>query len=228
MPRRCLDLKTPIFHLTAIDNLRSICGDGGLLSKNRMATTGITPNVDMSYAEIQDRRQSVLAPEQLGGTLHDYVPFYFAPRSPLLRGFDSRGLNQEDFVYFYTTVERVLSAGLKFFFTDCHPLNALARQFEELACLKDLPWEIFFEDPTMSNAGCPLEMLPFGKYFFTEPEHPNRKSLRMAEFLVKERFPLECVYGIAGKNETAKQRVALILASKKIQTEISIVPGWYF
>ena len=38
----------------------------------------------IAYQDIQDKRSVTLVPYGLGGMLHVYVPFYFAPRSPML------------------------------------------------------------------------------------------------------------------------------------------------
>ena len=40
--------------------------------------------VDIAYQGIQDRRATTRVPCGAEGVLHDYVPFYFAPRSPML------------------------------------------------------------------------------------------------------------------------------------------------
>jgi len=40
---------------------------------------------DISMHSVQGHRAVKAVPVPPGGTLHDYVPFYFAPRSPMLR-----------------------------------------------------------------------------------------------------------------------------------------------
>lgn len=74
---------TPIYHITPINNLTGILAAGGLncnstLRRDRTAYTNI------AHDHIQDRRSHTFVPLAPGGTLHDYVPFYFAPRSPML------------------------------------------------------------------------------------------------------------------------------------------------
>lgn len=39
---------------------------------------------NIAHQNIQDRRAYRQVPFDPGGVLHDYVPFYFAPRSPML------------------------------------------------------------------------------------------------------------------------------------------------
>ena len=43
-----------------------------------------TNYTNIAYESIQDRRSIKSVPCGVGGSLHDYVPFYFAPRSPML------------------------------------------------------------------------------------------------------------------------------------------------
>lgn len=72
-----------IYHITHIRNLPSILEAGGLISSSRLQQQGII-YVDIAYQSIQNRRANTRVPCGAGGVLHDYVPFYFAPRSPML------------------------------------------------------------------------------------------------------------------------------------------------
>jgi hypothetical protein len=73
----------PIYHITHIDNLKSILSAGRLLAYNAMSAAK-TQYPNIAYENIQDRRATTYVPCGRGGVLHDYVPFYFAPRSPML------------------------------------------------------------------------------------------------------------------------------------------------
>ena len=76
-------IPTPVYHLTHIDNLASIIQSGGCLSFNRKQNQGIG-HIDVAYETIQVRRAQTSVPCGSGGCLHDYVPFFFAPRPPML------------------------------------------------------------------------------------------------------------------------------------------------
>lgn len=73
----------PIYHITHIDNLTSILNLGGLMANSRLRRQRIN-YLDIAHERIQDRRARTSVPCGAGGVLHDYVPFYFAPRSPML------------------------------------------------------------------------------------------------------------------------------------------------
>ena len=74
---------TPVFHITHWENLPSILRAGGLLAKNVLLRGGVNCR-DIAYPSIQDRRSRTIVPCDPGGTLHDYVPFFFTARSPML------------------------------------------------------------------------------------------------------------------------------------------------
>ena len=74
---------TPIYHITHWRNLPGIVAEEGLsccatLKQNRVGYH------DIANQDIQSKRARKRVPCGPGGLLHSYVPFYFAPRSPML------------------------------------------------------------------------------------------------------------------------------------------------
>ncbi len=74
---------TPIFHITNIDNLSLILAGGTLRTIADLKATGVA-YTSIAHQNIQDRRAYTQVPCGPGGCLHDYVPFYFGARSPML------------------------------------------------------------------------------------------------------------------------------------------------
>ena len=72
-----------LFHITDVKNLPSISQSGFLFCKKTLSQRLLEP-VDISHTNIQNERSSERIPCAMEGTLHDYVPFHFAPRSPML------------------------------------------------------------------------------------------------------------------------------------------------
>ena len=68
-----------LYHITDIRNLESILQQGGLLANNLGKEKGIEYQI-IAHSNIQDRRLGKTVPLKPNGNLHDYVPFYFAPR----------------------------------------------------------------------------------------------------------------------------------------------------
>src|SRR3712207_2675611 len=70
-----------IFRITHRDNLPWIL-DHGLYCKTTLRSD---PNfVSIGNADLIDKRARRQVPIHPGGTLSDYVPFYFTPKSPML------------------------------------------------------------------------------------------------------------------------------------------------
>ena len=76
-------MRTAIYHITHKDNLPRIISMGGVYAQSQMKCKTIEYS-NIAHGGIQDRRSETIVPCGPGGCLHDYVPFYFAPRSPML------------------------------------------------------------------------------------------------------------------------------------------------
>ncbi|MGD9125394.1 MAG: DUF4433 domain-containing protein, partial [Desulfarculaceae bacterium] len=72
-----------VYHITHIRNLSGIIQKGGLLSDSILNTKNLK-FTGIAYDHIKRRRLECLVTVPPGGTVGDYVPFYFAPRSPML------------------------------------------------------------------------------------------------------------------------------------------------
>ena len=70
-----------IMHFTHIDNLRQILADGVLYPDARVGNR-LQAEVGDRDIKVDRRRHAVIC--EPGGYPADYVPFYFAPRSPML------------------------------------------------------------------------------------------------------------------------------------------------
>lgn len=85
-------MPTPIYHITHVDNLPAIIAAGGLRCVAGLGGTSGGAYVNIAHGHIQDRRARKTVPCGPGGTLCDYVPFYFAPRSPMLYALSEGGV----------------------------------------------------------------------------------------------------------------------------------------
>ncbi len=65
-----------LFHITAIDNLDVICQSGNLVCKNGSTSQGINYQ-NIAHSGAQGARAVRQVPDPPGGTIHDFVPFYF-------------------------------------------------------------------------------------------------------------------------------------------------------
>lgn len=161
---------TFIYHITSIENLSSILRNDGLVCNNQLNKSG-SSFVNIAYEQIQSRRLGKQVPLPPYGILHDYVPFYFAPRSPMLYTINQGNVTQyqdgqKQIIYLVSTVQQVLSEEIPFVFTDGHAIMSYSEFFNDPVDLKQIDWGI------MSS-----------RYWNDTTEYPDRKRKRQAEFL---------------------------------------------
>jgi hypothetical protein len=135
-----------IYHITHIHNLESIISEGGLLAYNAMRAAK-TQYTNIAYENIQDRRATTYVPCGRGGVLHDYVPFYFAPRSPMLYTINRGNVTnytqgQAAVIHLVSSIENIESAGLDFVFTDGHAVMTFTDFFDDLNYLGAIDWDV--------------------------------------------------------------------------------------
>jgi ssDNA thymidine ADP-ribosyltransferase, DarT len=206
---------TQILHLTNVANLTGIIRAGGLWCPNRLPTN-VVPS-SSAHAGIQQRRAACPVPVGPGGVLHDYVPFYFGERSPMLIAnhgglVASNPAGQQPLVYIVSTVEAVTAAGLQWVFTDGHAIMRLTRFFDTLAALRHaVDWQAVH-----------------ARYWNDTPAEPDRKRKKQAEFLVHGFFPLELVTGIAVIDQGMRQQVEQLVAPHGWPVPVSVRPDWYY
>lgn len=135
---------TPIYHFTHIDNLARLLGTGMFLCKNEMIAQN-SQYRSSAFDSVQAQRENFKVPVSKGGTIHDYVPFYFNSRSPMLYTIHSGNVNNirmQDLVFFKTSAQTVAGSGHDFAFTDGHGIMALSDYYDDLADLDQVPWNV--------------------------------------------------------------------------------------
>jgi len=210
---------TRIFHITHIKNLPSILAAGGLWCDNKKIEHGIQ-TVSIAHANIKERRANVHVPTACGGTVDHYVPFYFAPRSPMLYANHTKSVQQYQdgqcpIMHFETTIERILTRSLPFTFTDGGADSDDCTFFEDVALLS----------PIVAYA-----TKESFQYWFTSPEYPDRTHRRNAEFLVHNFFPWDAIHRIGVIDADMQRQVLDILATTTITSrpEVIVDTRWYF
>lgn len=209
-PRRGL-----LFHFTHVSNLASIAEDG-LFSDTQIEASRRAPT-EVGHASVKQLRRERVIPLPPGGCVADYVPFYFAARSPMLyvisRGaVPTYGGGQDEIVYLVTSIEKVVEEGLRFVFTDRNAALMPARYGDDSLVLDDyVDWNL-------------ME----GQMWRDTPEEPDRKERRMAEFLVHGRVPWSAFIGVAARNDETCRRAERALASVGADALVAPRPGWYF
>ncbi|TXK41478.1 DUF4433 domain-containing protein [Nonomuraea sp. C10] len=98
-----------LLHFTHVDNIEGITATG-LVADNRQPATA----VECAEPGIKERRRQQPVTIEPGGVVADYVPFYFAPRSPMLHRIHNDGVTgycqgQRPLVYLVTRLEAVIA-----------------------------------------------------------------------------------------------------------------------
>lgn len=207
-------MPTGIYHITHLDNLASMIAAGALrpISALREDQTDYST---IAYESIQDQRSSTVVPCGPGGVLHDYVPFYFAPRSPMLCAISYGRVtscpNQEDVVHLVSAAEVIVAAGLDFAFTDGHAIMAWTEFYDELADLDKVDWSLMK-----------------ATYWSDTLEDGDRTRRRQAEFLAHESMPWELIAEIVVMKKSVEGKVQQILMREGDTTPVQTRRSWYY
>lgn len=204
-----------IFHITPLENLGLILKSKQLFSKRKLEKKGCLYS-SPSHPCIQDRRSDTKVSISPWGTLHDYVPFYFAPRSPMLYAIHKGQVKdykngQGSIIYLVTSAEQIKSADCSFVFTDGHAVMEPLRFYNDLAELKRIDWGLMKEH-----------------YWNNTEEDPDRKRRRQAEFLVYGEVPARLIKGIGVYDVEAKNKVNERLLNFSSELPVLIRGSWYY
>ncbi|MFY9674538.1 MAG: DUF4433 domain-containing protein [Terriglobales bacterium] len=201
----------PIYHITHIDNLPGIIREGGLHCDR---TAHNLKSTNIGHTHIKARRLNRSVPVGPRGTVGDYVPFYFAPRSPMLFAI-SRGnvegytAGQQPVIYLCSSTEAVDGAKMRWVFTEGHADMGYTDFFDDFSDLEKIDWKLMT-----------------AKYWNSTPEDPDRSRRRQAEFLVKDFFPWKLVSQVAVYGDATAKIVNASLAGGP--PPIVVRQGWYY
>lgn len=214
-----------LYHFTHVDNLPAILEAGALLSDTIVEEQGLLAN-EAGDPEIKRRRrgQTVTCPR--GGCVGDYVPFYFAARSPMMyvlwRGsVPSFTGDHRDLVYFVAQVDRLVGAGLDFAISDRNAAKDYAEFSDDVSVLGDLT------APTPQSTFVDWSLMKEEKWNNT-PDDPARMERRMAEFLVHSHVPLKLFADVAVSSDDRRARVEQLFATSSCGLQVVVRPDWYY
>lgn len=205
---------TPIVHMTHISNLAAIIERGGLAAMT-MLNAEQANVTSIAYMSIQNQRATKQVPCSAGGCLHDYVPFYFCTRSPMLYTI-SRGNvpcegGQDAIVHFVSTAQRIEQEGLDFAFTDGHGIMNYTSFYDDLDDLDEVDWPLIA-----------------AQYWADTSDDGDRRRRRQAEFLVHGDFAWELIDKIVVRSAARKQQVVDLIADLDHKPAVFVKPDWYY
>jgi ssDNA thymidine ADP-ribosyltransferase DarT-like protein len=205
--------KALIFRIVHRENLDWIL-DHGLTS---LSSGNLDPNfVSIGNPEIIARRHERPVSIPPGGTLADYVPFYFTPWSPMLYNIKTGwgGVTRrpnEEILILVSSIPHLVKQGRTFVFTDRHALLGSTRFSANVADLNWIDWGI-------------LQARDF-KRSFDDLEKVERYQ---AEALVHQAMPVSCLLGVGCYSAAVKEQVDAALAARNLDIMVVAKSSWYF
>jgi hypothetical protein len=204
--------KALIFRATHVDNLRWIL-EHGLHARNGAA---FDPNFrNIGNLELMDKRATRVVPVSPGGTLSDYVPFYFTPFSIMMfnikTGHGVAKVPNHEIVILVSGLRQVADRGIPFAFTNQHAYPRMAQYFNELTHLDQIDW------PILQN-----------RDFKHDPDDPGKKERYQAEALIWKHLPLNALDGVCCYTKPAAEQVEQLVRNQGLVLKTIVRPGWYF
>jgi hypothetical protein len=197
-----------------VTNVPWILDHGGLDCRNCPEQD---PNyVNIGSTELIEKRSKRIVTIPPGGTLSDYVPFYFTPFSMMMLNIKTGhgGIvrrENSDIVIFVSSMHRLKELGLRFVFTHQHAYPPDTIFYDDLAHLAKIDWALLRS-----------------RNFKTDDADPGKQLRYQAEALVYQRVPLEAVIGIGCYTETAKSALEVAVAQRGLKITVKTTPSWYF
>lgn len=204
--------KALIWRIVHRDNLPWIL-DNGLHCANSAV---VAPHyVNIGNAELIDKRRHRAVPKGPGGTLADYVPFYFTPFSVMMKNIHSgRGVPQrqnEEIVMLVSSLHRVKALGVPFLFTNAHAYPDWTDYHDDMAQLSEIDWPL-------------LQRRDFKR----DADDPRKMERYQAEALVFRHLPIRGVLGIICYTETLRQGIEQQVRVRGLDLAVHARTGWYF
>lgn len=208
-----LDHRNPLLvHFTHVRNLQGIA-ERGLIADTR----GADPHVDCAEEGIKEARRRRSVPIGPGGVVADYAPFYYAPRSPMLRRIHGGGVSgyqdgQYPLVYLVSRLSKLVEHEVAWVATNLNAALRTARfvnRVDQLAAHID--WDLMLQ-----------------RMWNNTPEDGSRMQRRMAEMLGHGVVPWTAVDLIVVIDEAMAGRVHAALDGIAHQPPVAVRRGWYF
>lgn len=204
--------KALIWRIVHRDNLAWIldnglhCANSGVLSPNY---------VNIGNTELIDKRRHRMVPIAPGGTLADYVPFYFTPFSVMMKNIHSGwGVPQrrnEEIVILVSSLPHLQKLGLPFVFTNAHAYPDWTNYYSDLAQLSEIDWGL-------------LQRRDFKR----DADDPRKMERYQAEALIHRHLPVQGILGIVCYTDGLKQSIEQQIQARNLNLPVYARTGWYF
>jgi hypothetical protein len=206
--------KALIFRITHKNNLRWIL-ENGLHSRT---STKRDPNfVNIGIIDLIEKRHVQQIQTPPGGTVSDYVPFYFTPLSMMAFNIHT-GRNvtkraNSELVLLVTSLPKLKKDGITFLFTDRHASASVPRPnfSQNLDHLDRIDWKI-------------LQARDFSR----DNDDLDKTSRYQAETLVHQRMAIGSLLGVACCDNHQKEWAEDLVKKQGVNLKVITKREWYF
>jgi|SRR5579859_5261591 len=202
-----------IFRITHINNIAWLLEHGVQCRSSSL----VDPNyVEIGNPDLIDKRRRRAVPIAPGGTLSDYVPFYFTPFSPMLYNIKTgyQGIRQRsmsEIAILVGSLHRLVERGVPFVFTDRHAYLQAAVFSSSLAELANLDWKSLRARDFKRDAN---DLSRFERY--------------QAEALIHQQMPVDALDGIVCYGPAQVATLGAAIANGGLTIPVVAKAGWYF
>lgn len=202
-----------IFRITHIANVPWIL-DHGL---HCASSTTLDPGFQAIGSEdLIRKRPSRCVPVAPGGTLADYIPFYFTPSSPMLLNICTgyNGVVQRpmsEIVVLVSSLHKLAEFGVSFLFTDRHAYIQSARFFDDVGRLDVIDWKLLAS-----------------RDFSYSPDDPGKMERYQAEALAHRHVPVTCLLGVGCYEQTQQVVIERLAQERGLGLKAIVRRGWFF
>jgi hypothetical protein len=199
--------KALIFRIVHRENIQRVLNDGC-----HARSQAISGYVEIGNQELIERRTQRAVPCGPGGTLSNYVPFYFTPYTPMLYNIKTGcGVPKQpmsDILILVSSLRRLSAQKIPFVFSDRHAYLKTARFSDQLADLDRIIWPV-------------LQVRDFKR------DDLDKFEKYQAEALVYQRVPVNALIGIVCYNRAVCDEISDLAAQTGTKVDIIAQSGWY-
>lgn len=205
--------KALIFRIVHRDNVPWILENGMHCRNSLVQHPGYCT---IGNPDLIDRRQHRIVPVAPGGTLSDYVPFYFTPFTPMMLNIKTgyggvTKVANEEIVIFVSSLHKLAELDQAFVFSDRHAYLSGANFYSDLDELHQLDWGILQQ-----------------RDFKRDPDDPGKIERYQAEALVHQQAPVEALIGVVCYTDAVSISLKNMVDSRHLQLQVTKQTSWYF
>ena len=206
---------TYIYRIAHIDNLKLFLDAGCLYSPQAAPDFYIEGYKTIHNPEIQEIRGNIYINKEKDCTIHDFIPFYFCYRTPMLYPvLHQYGKSPDEIIYLVACTNEIVVSGKEFVITDCNATLGYALRYYDIKDLDKLDWNAI-------NA----------KYWGSQNDPTGHlKQYKMAEFLVRDSLDWNYIKEVAVYSKKSHDKVKTIMDQygSTLRKKITINHDWYY